>query len=310
MRIDTIRLRQSAVWLALGLTIVAMLVVRPTLIAPEQWPILLRQAAPLGVLAIGQTILLIGGGFDMSVGGVVGFVSVLAAGPFAQSQGVGAVIFACLILGIAVGVLNGAIVTFGKVSPLVATLGTGFVLTGAMLIYTGGAPTGHVPDGIRALSREKFLGVPLAVDIWLALALLAGLMLNKSWFGRYVYAIGSGPKAAIYAGVAVTATQLASYVLSSLCAVVGGLLLAGFVGIGALGAGQELTLDSLAAAVIGGTLLSGGVGGMTGTVGGVVLLTALSTLLTGAGAGAAGSSLVHGLVLLGASILFREAKRG
>jgi ribose/xylose/arabinose/galactoside ABC-type transport system permease subunit len=309
-RLSGERLRLSAVWLAIAATIVVMLVVKPALVAPEQWPILLRQAAPLGVLAIGQTILLIGRGFDLSVGGVVGFVSVLSAGPLAQAQGAGAVIALCLVFGVAVGLVNGAIVSFGRVSPLVATLGTGFVLTGAMLIYTGGAPTGRIPDAIRLLSGGRIFDIPIAVYVWLVLALMAGIMLRRSWFGRYVYAIGSSPRAALHAGVPVAAIEIASYVIASLCAVVGGLLLAGFVGVGTLGAGQELMLNSLAAAVIGGTLLTGGVGGMAGTVGGVILLTTLATLLTGAGAGAAGGSLVQGLVLLAASLLFREARSG
>ena len=243
LRLSTARLRQSAVWISLALTIVGMLVVQPALIAPEQWPILLRQAAPLGMLAIGQTVLLIGRGFDLSVGGVVGVVSVLAAGPFAQSHGAGAVIVLVFAFGLAVGLVNGVIVSYGKVSPLVVTLGTGFILTGAMLIYTGGAPSGHIPEGIRLLSRQKFLGIPFAVHIWLVLAVGIGLLLRKAWAGRYVYAIGASPKAALYAGVPVATVQLACYVLSSVCALVGGLLLAGFVGIGTLGAGQDLTLE-------------------------------------------------------------------
>lgn len=303
-------LRRMAVWIALALTIAAMLAIRPSLVAPEQWPILLRQAAPLGLLALGQTVLLIGRGFDLSVGGVVGFVNVLAASSLAQSFGAGGVIVLCLLFGLVVGLANGAIVAIGRISPLVATLGTGFILTGAMLILTGGAPSGQIPDGIRMLSRGWFLGMPYAVYIWLIGALVVGVALRRTWFGRQVYAMGSSPDASIYSGIRVAALQIGSYVLSSICAVIGGLLLAGFVGIGTLGVGQDLVLNSLAAAVIGGTLLRGGVGGISGTVGGVILLTALSALLTGAGAGAAGSLATQGLVLLGAAILFREMKRG
>lgn len=201
-------------------------------------------------------------------------------------------------------------VAIGGISPLVATLGTLYVLTGAMLIYTGGAPTGAVPEGIRALSSTTFLGVSVAVHVWLILSLFVGILLQRGWIGRQLYAMGSSPEAAKRAGVGVARLKIASYVLSSVCAVIGGLLLAGYVGIGTLGAGQDLMLNSLAAAVMGGTLLSGGTGGIAGTVGGVVLLTALSALLTGAGAGAAGSAFTQGLVLLGAALLFREARRG
>lgn len=302
--------RRSAVWIALALTLLAIAIIKPALIMPEQWPILLRQAAPLGMLAIGQTILLIGRGFDMSVGGVVGMVNVLAAGSLAQQYGSGPVIVVCLLFGIVVGFANGAMVAIGRISPLVATLGMGFVLTGAMLIYTGGAPSGHIPEGIRALSRGRAFGVPYAVLIWLLASAVVGVALQKTWFGRHVYAIGSSPGAAVYLGINTAAIQIGSYVVSSICAVVGGLLLAGFVGIGTLGVGQDLMMSSFAAAVIGGTLLVGGTGGVLGTVGGVILLTTLTALLTGAGAGAPGSLVTQGLVLLGAAALFKESKRG
>ncbi len=308
LKINTDLLRRSAVWIALATTLAAMIILEPALIHPEQWPILLRQAAPLGMLAIGQTILLIGRGFDLSVGGMVGFVNVLAAGDLAQFYGTEIVMAVCIALGLVVGMANGLMVAFGSISPLVATLGSGFVLTGAMLIYTGGAPTGDIPEGIRMLSRGRLLGMPYAVCIWLISSVVIGVALCRTWYGRYVYAIGSSLKAARHSGVPVQIIQIGSYVLSSLCAVVGGLLLAGFVGIGTLGAGQELMLNSLAAAVIGGTLLSGGVGGISGTVGGVILLTVLSALLTSTGAGAAGGMFTQGVVLLGAAILFRETK--
>jgi ribose/xylose/arabinose/galactoside ABC-type transport system permease subunit len=295
--------------MALGLTLAAALIVEPAVVSPGQWPVLLRQAAPLGMLAIGQTVLILGRGFDLSVGGVVGLVNVLAAGGIAQTYGAGVVIALCLAVGLLVGFINGVIVGYGRVSPLVATLGSGFVLTGAMLIYTGGAPTGDIPEGIRVLSSGRALGLPWAVYIWLVTSLMFGMALRTTWAGRHVYAMGSSPDAATYAGVRVAWVQVGSHALSSLCAVIGGLLLAGFVGIGTLGAGQDLMLDSLAAAVVGGTILAGGVGGLSGTVGGVILLTVLSALLTGAGVGAAGNFLTQGLVLLGAAAMFRQRRR-
>lgn len=298
--------RRGAVWVALALTVGVALVVAPAVVGTGQWPVLLRQAAPLGLLAIGQTVLVIGRGFDLSVGGVVGLVNVVAAGTFAQRNGTAAVVLLCLGVGLVVGTINGATVAFGRVSPLVATLGTSFLLTGAMLVYTGGAPTGSIPEGIRALSRAQLGGLALAVWIWLGVALIVGLTLARAWPGRYVHAVGSNPDAARFAGVRTAWVRFGSHVLCSLTAALGGLLLAGFVGIGTLGAGQTLMLDSLAATVVGGTVLVGGRGGVSGTVGGAILLTVLAALLTGAGAGAAGSLLTQGLVLVGAAALFRQ----
>lgn len=301
-------LRQSAVWIALAVTVLVAVAVAPAVVSPAHWPLLLRQAAPLGLLALGQTVLVLGRGFDLSVGGVVGFVNVLAAGPLARQAGTTGVVLACLAVGVIVGAFNGAVVAWGRVSPLVATLGTGFVLTGAMLIYTGGAPTGDVPAGIRALSSDRLLGLPWAVYLWLAASLAVGLLLRYSWPGRWVYAVGTNPDAARLAGVKVDWVQFGSYVLSSVCAVLGGLLVAGFVGTGTLGAGQELLMGSLAATVVGGTLLVGGKGGVSGTVGGAILLTVLSALLTGAGAGKAGNLLTQGLVIIAAAAVFRRRR--
>jgi len=298
--------RQSAAWIALALTVVAALFLSPAIVAPGHWPVLLRQAAPVGLLAIGQTVLILGRGFDLSVGGVVGFVNVLAAGSLARDSGALAVVVAALIVGLVVGVVNGVIVAWGRISPLVVTLGTGFVLTGAMLLYSGGAPSGDVPEGIRALASGGVLGLSRGTWIWLVLTVLVALVLRTTWLGRWVYALGSSPDAARLAGVRVEWVQLCSHVLSSLCAVVGGLLLAGFVGVGTLGAGQDLMMGSLAATVVGGTLLIGGRGGLSGTVGGAILLTVLSALLTGAGVGSAGNLITQGLVIMAATAAFRR----
>ena len=299
-------IQQSAAWIALLLAVLVGIVVAPAMVAPEHWPVMLRQAAPLGMLALGQTVLILGRGFDLSVGGVVGLVNVLAAGSLAHDLGATGVIILCFAVGALVGAVNGMMVAFAKLSPLIATLGTGFLLTGAMLIYTGGAPTGDIPEAIKALSSGKFLSLSWGVYIWLGITLVVGVLMKFTWPGRWVYAAGSNPEAARLAGIKVTSVQIGSHIFSSLCAVAGGLLLAGFVGIGTLGAGQDLMLNSLAAAVVGGTLLLGGRGGVTGTVGGVILLTVLSALLTGAGVGKAGDLLTQGIVIVAAAALFRR----
>ena len=152
-------LRQSAAWIALAVVVVAAAVLVPAMVAPAHWPTLLRQAAPLGLLAVGQTVLVLGRGIDLSVGGVVGMISVVVAGPLSRTAGVGAVVALCVAIGLGVGLVNGVLVAWGHLSPLIATLGTGFVLTGAMLVYTGGAPTGEVPAAIRQLSSGRFLGL-------------------------------------------------------------------------------------------------------------------------------------------------------
>ncbi len=301
-------LRQSASWIALAIVLISTLILVPALVQPGHWPILMRQAAPLGLLALGQTVLVLGRGIDLSVGGVVGMVSVILAGNLAQTSGAGAVLVVCLVVGLAVGILNGALVAWGRLSPLIATLGTGFVLTGAMLIYTGGSPTGEVPEAIRQVASGRFLGLTWGTHIWLLSAVVIGIVLKFTWAGRWVRAVGANPEAARLSTVRIPLVQLGSHVVSSLCAVLAGLVLAGFVGVGTLGAGEELMLNSLAATVVGGTVLAGGRGGVSGTVGGVLLLTVLAALLTGVGAGKPGELLMQGLVILAAAFLFRTRR--
>lgn len=299
-------LAQSAVWITLAVVVVVGFFVAPMIVEITHWPVLLRQAAPLGLLAIGQTVLVLGRGFDLSVGGVVGMVSVIAAGTFAQRNDPLVTVALCIGVGIVVGVVNGAIVAWGRLSPLIVTLGTGFVLSGAMLIYTGGAPTGSVPAAIRVIASGGLFGISWGTYLWIFAAIICALVLKFTWMGRWVYALGSSPDAARLAGVHTEWVRFFSHVFASLCAAVGGLLLAGFVGVGSLGAGQDLVLNSLAATIVGGTMLIGGRGGVSGTVGGAILLTVITALLTGAGIGKSGELLTQGIVIVGAAALFRR----
>jgi ribose transport system permease protein len=297
--------RYVAVWIALVVVVLVGLAAAPSVVAPDQMPILLRQAAPLGLLAIGQTVLIIARGFDLSVGGVVAMVNVLAANAFAADTPALVVALALVMFGLAIGAVNGILIAVGRVPALVATLGMGFILSGATVIYTGGAASGQIPAGIRSLSSDRLLGLPFAVWIWLAVGLATAALLRTTWLGRHLYARGQSPAAARLAGVRVVPLDVAAYVFSGGCAALGGLLLAGFVGTGTLGAGQDLLLGSLAGAVIGGATFEGGRGRVVGAIGGATLLTVLGAILTGVGAGASGNFLVQGCVLLGAAALFR-----
>jgi ribose/xylose/arabinose/galactoside ABC-type transport system permease subunit len=297
--------RAHAVWVAVALALVAGAVVTPSTVAPDQLAVIARQAAPLGLLALGQAVLMLGRQFDLSVGGVVALVNVVAAGGFAQQHGGLAAAALCLGLGALIGLVNGLGVSLGRVDPFVMTLGMAFVLSGAVLVYTGGAPSGRIPEAIRDLSATRALGLAVSVWIWLAAALLLAGVLARMRIGREVYARGVSPEAARLAGVRTRRVEIGSFVLSGLCAALGGLLLAGFVGTGTLGAGQDLLLQSLAAVVVGGITFAGGRGSVLGSVGGAFLLTLLGALLTGAGLGQAGTLIVGGLVLAGAAALFQ-----
>ena len=302
--------RRLAIWFAILAAIGVGLAIDPDLVEPSQLSVIGRQAAPLGVLAIGQTLVILGRGFDLSVGGVVAFVNVLAANLFGGDAATVPTVAICLAVGLLIGAVNGAGIVYGRISPLVMTLGMAFVLSGAVLIYTDGAPTGSVPEGIRNLSSAKFAGIPSAVFVWLALAVVVGIALAFSRPGRYLYALGANPTAARLSGVPTSRVEFGSYALSGLCAALGGILLAGYVGRGSLGAGEDLMLQSLTAVVIGGTTFDGGKGGVSGSVAGAYFLVLVAALLTGVGAAKAGNLITQGIVLVIAAALYRARRRG
>lgn len=301
--------RNKAVWVALVLVYLAGTIVSFHVVAPARFPEILRQTAPLACLALGQTVLIIGRNLDLSVGGTVGLVNVLAAAPIAQQLGGGWTVVVCLVIGLLVGLINAIGVAVVGISSFIMTLGTSFFLSGAALVYSGGAPSGQLPGAIRALSQRHILGFAIDVYITVLLFALTAVALARTWLGRSLYARGMNPAAARVAGVSLTRVDITSYVFSGLCAALGGLFLAGAVGQGSLGAGEDLLLNSIAAVIVGGTTFVGGKGGVGGTVGGALLFTLLGAVLIAAGLGAGGISIISGAVLLGAAALFRQSRR-
>lgn len=293
-------------WVAVAVAIGVGFLLDPDLVAPQQLAVIARQAAPLGLLAVGQTVVILVRGFDLSMGGVVAFVTVLAANLFGGAGEPLLVVPICLAVGALVGAVNGLGVVVGRVSPLIMTLGMAFILSGAALVFTGGAPTGEVPQAIQAISATRVLGVSLSVWVWLLVALGAIAILRGTRAGRFVYALGASPEATRLSAVPVRRVELAAYVVAGLCAAGGGLLLAGFVGSGSLGAGQDLLLQSVAAVVIGGTTFAGGKGGVSGSVAGAFFLTLVGAILTGLGIARFGNLITQGLVIAAAAALFRR----
>lgn len=301
-----VRFRGGLAWIAVAAAVLVGIVLEPALVAPGQLAVIARQAAPLGLLAVGQTVVILARGFDLSMGGTVAFVTVLAANLFGGEGDAVTVVAICLGLGMLVGSINGAGVVLGRVSPLIMTLGMAFILSGAALVFSGGAPTGKVPQAVQAISGSSFMGVSYAVWIWALVALVAIVFLGTTRFGRYVYAFGANPEAARLSGVPARRVEFLAYVVAGTSAAAGGVLLAGFVGSGSLGAGQDLLLQSVAAVVIGGTTFEGGKGGVSGSVAGAFFLTLVGAMLTGLGIAKFGNLITQGVVLVGAAALFRQ----
>jgi ribose transport system permease protein len=248
---------------------------------------LLVLATLLGVACIGQTLVVLLGGIDLSIPFVIGFANVVAAKLYGGGMNFIVVALIVGVLAVAIGALNGALSSRLCVHPLIVTLGVGTAVQGAVLLWTAGFPTGSAPDAVNQFvsigGQVGPLPVPAVVPSFLVVALLIGVMLHLTPFGRRLYAVGSNPVAAPLALIDPHWMWTAAYALSAVFAALAGVLLLGFTGSAYGDVGQPYLFQTIAAVVIGGTTLVGGRGGILGTVAGALVLTEINTLLIGLG---------------------------
>lgn len=255
-------------------------------VARAQATNIVRLAVFLGVIAAGQTLVIISGseGIDLSAGSVVTLTAILT---YIIVNGVDSKVLPALLVALAVGALvgliNGVGITFLKISPFVMTLGMSGVVAGAIIVITHGNVTGKVgPLMTRLIARplSPAFQIPNAIIIWILFGFFMWLLLERTTFGRNLFAIGVNRITARLSGVDVTATNLLTYSLAGALAGFGGFLLVGNTGVVHLQLGQPFLFPSIAAVAVGGTLLSGGKGSYWGTMAGAIVLTLITSLLT------------------------------
>jgi ribose transport system permease protein len=257
-----------------------------------------RKASGLGIVAVGQTLVILTGGLDLSNGMVITVVDVVAATILNGTDTLLVpVVLLCLAIGVVVGLANGLLVTKLKVPPLVGTLGMFGILKGIAYVYTNGAPKGNISPSLRLIGSGLVGQVPITVFVWVGITILGVIVLRKTIFGRHLYAVGGNRQAARLSGVRVNRVIVMAYVSSSLLAAVAGLVLAGYIGTGSLGLGDGYNLNSIAAVVVGGTAFSGGVGTVIGSAGGSLFLAIVFSLLRFLGLSYSNQLVVQGAIL-------------
>ena len=300
----------AIVWIA-----VVLLLVVARFVSSSFWEVshllnVARQASALGILAIGQTYVLITGGIDLSNAMVVTLVNVVAATLLRGSdESLGTTVALCLGIGVAAGLANGLLVTRLKVPPLVVTLGMFSILQGTAYVYTNGAPKGEISPALEFVGTGFVGPIPTAVLFWVGFTILAAIILRKTIYGRQLYAVGGNEKASRLSGVHTSRVIILAYVASGFLAAVAGLILSGYVGTGSLTIGDGRNLDSIAAAVVGGTALSGGSGSVLGTAGGALFLALLFSFLRFIGWPYTIQLMVQGVILAVAVYLHVRSQR-
>jgi len=270
-----------ALILLLAVFVLGVELVRPGTVTPLWASNTLLFAAPLAIMAAGQTMVMLTGGIDLSVASVAtGSAYLLATN---ASSGNFVAIGLALLLGVIVGIVNGVGVALLGVQPLVMTLGTGLMTSGVMIVYGQRmmASTPHVPAIIQTLGAGKVLTLlPVDLFLWAIIAALLLFGLHRTGFGRLLYAVGDNREACHLAGVRVWRVLFADYVLCAALAAITGLVLVGGTNAADLSLADGFLLPSVAAVVIGGTSIFGGRGGYAGTIIGALILTVLTGLLT------------------------------
>jgi ribose transport system permease protein len=275
----------------------------------------LQRAAPLIILTCGQSFVLIAGGFDLSAGALITLV-VIACALIANGDPQLAWMAVALIyaIGLGVGLLNGLIVARLKVPSIIATLGTLLSVKGAAMYWSGGAPSGYLPDNLRSVGRGVLSDIPILETLPIAVVVLVvfvGLcfwLMHATNYGRLLLMVGDNATAAHLAGVPVNRVRVIAFVISSLSAVTAGLLLGGFSGV-SVEVGTGYDLQAIAAAVIGGVVLLGGRGSIAGACIGALCLYALFTVLNLVGFPAPLRVAVQGLILIVAAALTARSLR-
>ncbi len=303
-------LPRIAIWLILAALLIITVVLKPQVLNAQYISTQLKQAAPLGVVAVGQTFVILAAGIDLSVASVIALMSVLAANMMAgQDSMVLSISLFCVAVAVLIGLFNGLLVTKLRIPSFIATLGTILIVQGIRFLYTGGAPKGSIPDALRFWGRGSVGPIPTPLILWVAIVLIALFIERRTTFGRRLYAIGGKPAAAHLSGVNVNRITVAAFMICSFLAGIAGLMLTGFIGLADNWLGRGYELDSIAAVVIGGTALSGGKGSVIGSVAGVLILTILYNLVLLLGMDVEFQRIVKGFAIIIAVALYARMQR-
>ncbi|UCE53125.1 MAG: ABC transporter permease [Desulfobacterales bacterium] len=267
-----------------------------------------KMVVVLTMLSIGQTMVMIAGGIDLSVGAMVKLIGVFSAGMMLGEQGrLIPVSLLCLGFGGLVGLVNGLIVTKARVAPFIATLGMMSILRGIAFGYTT-TPIGSVPKSMRFLARGMVGPFPFALFVIILFIVVACFVLKYTRFGRHLYAVGGNDEIARLTGINVDRTRILTYVVSGGLAALAGLFMVSRMGVGEPDIGEGLELDSITAVILGGTSLAGGVGGILGTVAGVLILGLIDNILNLLRVSSFYQLVVKGIIIL-IAVSIHRAKR-
>ncbi len=297
-----VALREYGIYFALAAVVIAFSILSPEFRTPENILLILLQVSVIGILAIGELFTILTAGIDLSVGSllaIAGMFSALFAQQDSPQLSLALAFLLPVVIGVLGGLLNGSVIAGAGVNPLIVTLGTLTAFRGFVVWYRVN-PIYNLAPGYRWIGQSSLGPLPLPVLVLIAVAALAGIALNYTRFGRYVYAVGGNEQAALAAGINVKLIKLAVYVVSGLCVGIGALVFTSRLGAAQAISGEGFNLQAIAAVVVGGASLFGGRGTVSKTLVGALIIGTLFNGLVMLNVSSPVQQMVIGGIIIGA----------
>ncbi|MDK0630818.1 ribose ABC transporter permease [Clostridium perfringens] len=295
--------------IGLVLLCIVITIVTPNFLSISNITNVFTQVSVNAIIAIGMTFVILTGGIDLSVGSTLAISGAVGASIVKSTGNVFLAIIVAAVIGIAVGLINGLLVSKGKLQAFIVTLATMTIFRGATLVFTDGTPISKLPEAFVKIGNGKLGFMPIPVIITIIIAIIAVYALSQTRFGRYLYALGGNEDASRLSGINTDKIKTLVYVVSGFASAIAGVIITSRIGSASPNAGTEFELDAIAAVVIGGTSLAGGEGTITGTLIGALIIGVLNNGLNLMNVSPFYQSIVKGLVILIAVLLDKKSRK-
>lgn len=297
-------LRIPPAYYVFAVLLAVLWVARPNMLNLNVMGIFARQIVPLGILVLGQLLVMRVRSIDLSGGGVILLINYTISSGVFPGASMAFFIVLALAIGVAVGLFNGLMVGIRRVSAVIVTLAVGIVLVGIVQYLSSGKPPGDVPGLFADIYNTKLGPVPTPVIFWAAVSAVLALFLSRTVFGRYVTSVGENVQAAHFSGVPVARTVVLAHTLAGLFAGIAALVQTASIAVGSVRVGLDLPILAVAATILGGVVFGRGEGGVWGPFFGVLSFALLFVVMTTFGVDEPGKLIAQGLIILLAAIFY------
>ncbi|MBP3040722.1 ribose ABC transporter permease [Bacillaceae bacterium Marseille-Q3522] len=298
---------EYSVFIALVVLIILSSIAHPDFLSVINLSNILRQVSIIGIISVGMTFIIISGGIDLSVGSVLALTGTITIMLLNATENAGLAVITALLFGLFVGFINGILVTKGRINPFIVTLGTMAAARSLSLYFANGGSVSGTDTVYSQIANGYLFGMAYPIYLFIFVVVFAYMILHKTRFGRYVYAIGSNEKAALLSAIRTERVKIGVYMIGGLLVGLGAVIESSRLNsISSASSGYSYELDAIAAVIIGGTRMSGGKGKILGTVAGILILGIINNMMNLMNVSPYLQGLVKGAIIILAVLLQKK----